>query len=103
VLAVTTALGILGAASAAARDCNDRYRERGSVVPCSLDGESGLTPKLLAMPPPPPPTPTPTRMASSDRGMALRASRIAQTAAPLNPRYSARNAALAPASEAERP
>jgi hypothetical protein len=37
-LAVTTALGILGAASAAASDCNDRGRERGSVVPCSLDG-----------------------------------------------------------------
>ena len=37
-LAVTTALGILGAASAAASDRSDRGRERGSVVPCSLDG-----------------------------------------------------------------
>jgi hypothetical protein len=33
------ALGILGAASAAANDRSDeRSRERGSVVPCSLDG-----------------------------------------------------------------
>jgi hypothetical protein len=37
-LAVTTALGILGAASAAASDRSDRGRERGYVVPCSLDG-----------------------------------------------------------------
>jgi hypothetical protein len=39
-LVVTTAaLGILGAASAAANDRSDeRSRERGSVVPCSLDG-----------------------------------------------------------------
>jgi hypothetical protein len=35
----TAALGILGAASAAANDRSDeRSRERGSVVPCSLDG-----------------------------------------------------------------
>jgi hypothetical protein len=39
VVAVATALGILGAASAAASDRNDRGRDRyGSVVPCSLDG-----------------------------------------------------------------
>lgn len=38
-LAVTAAVGILGAASAAANEHNDRGRERGgSVVPCSLDG-----------------------------------------------------------------
>ena len=38
-LVVTTAaLGILGAASAAANDRGDRGRERGSVRPCSLDG-----------------------------------------------------------------
>jgi hypothetical protein len=38
-LAVTAALGILGAASAAASEHNDHGRERGgSVVPCSLDG-----------------------------------------------------------------
>jgi hypothetical protein len=37
-LAVTTALGILGTASAAAGDRSDRGRERGSVVPCSLVG-----------------------------------------------------------------
>jgi hypothetical protein len=38
-LAVTTALGILGAASAAASDRSDRGRDRyGSVQPCSLDG-----------------------------------------------------------------
>jgi len=39
-LVVTTAaLGILGAASAAANDRGDeRSRERGSVRPCSLDG-----------------------------------------------------------------
>jgi hypothetical protein len=38
--AVATALGVLGAASAAASERNDnRGRERGgSVVPCSLDG-----------------------------------------------------------------
>jgi hypothetical protein len=36
---VTTGLCVLGAASAAANDRNDRNRERGgSVVPCSLDG-----------------------------------------------------------------
>ena len=39
VLAVTAALGVLGAASAAANDREDRTRERGgSVVRCSLDG-----------------------------------------------------------------
>jgi hypothetical protein len=32
------ALGILGVASAAASDRNDRGRERGYVLPCSLDG-----------------------------------------------------------------
>ena len=38
-IAVTAAVGILGAASAAANEHNDRSRERGgSVVPCSLDG-----------------------------------------------------------------
>jgi hypothetical protein len=38
-LAVTTALGVLGAASAAAGEHNDRNREReGFVVPCSLSG-----------------------------------------------------------------
>jgi ABC-type sugar transport system substrate-binding protein len=38
-LAVTAALGVLGAASAAANDRDDRGRERGGfVVPCSLDG-----------------------------------------------------------------
>jgi hypothetical protein len=37
-LALTAGLGILGAASAAAGDRNDRGRERGSVVPCSLVG-----------------------------------------------------------------
>jgi hypothetical protein len=38
VMAITTALGILGAASAAASDHNGRERERGYVVPCSLVG-----------------------------------------------------------------
>jgi hypothetical protein len=37
-LAVATALGILGLASAAASDRSDRGRERGFVVPCSLEG-----------------------------------------------------------------
>ena len=37
-LAVTTALGILGAASAAAGDRDRSNRERGYVVPCSLAG-----------------------------------------------------------------
>jgi hypothetical protein len=37
-LAVATALGILGVASAAASDRSDRGRERGYVVPCNLDG-----------------------------------------------------------------
>jgi hypothetical protein len=38
-LAVTTALGILSAAPAAANDnSSDRGRERGYVVPCSLSG-----------------------------------------------------------------
>jgi hypothetical protein len=38
-LAVTTALGILGAAPAAAGSDRERGRDRyGSVVPCSLDG-----------------------------------------------------------------
>jgi hypothetical protein len=38
-LAATIALGILGAASAAAGDRSDRGRDRyGAVVPCSLDG-----------------------------------------------------------------
>jgi hypothetical protein len=38
-LAVTTALGILAAVSAAAGDSRDRGRDRyGAVVPCSLDG-----------------------------------------------------------------
>jgi hypothetical protein len=39
-LAVTTALGIVGAAPVAANDRGDRGRERGYVVPCSLDGVS---------------------------------------------------------------
>jgi hypothetical protein len=38
VIPMTTALGVLGAASAAAGDHNDRGRERGYVVPCSLAG-----------------------------------------------------------------
>ena len=38
-LAVTTALGVLSAASADAKDDIDRRGERGgSVTPCSLDG-----------------------------------------------------------------
>jgi hypothetical protein len=38
-LAITTALGVLGTASAAAGSDRDRgNRERGSVVPCSLVG-----------------------------------------------------------------
>jgi hypothetical protein len=37
-LVVISALGIFGAASAAANDRGDRDRERGSVRPCSLDG-----------------------------------------------------------------
>jgi hypothetical protein len=37
-LAVTTALGILSAASAAAGDRDRGNRERGYVVPCSLAG-----------------------------------------------------------------
>ena len=37
-LAVTTALGILGAASAAAGDRDRGNREHGYVVPCSLGG-----------------------------------------------------------------
>ena len=38
-LVVTTALGILGVAPAAAGSDRDRGRDRyGSVVPCSLDG-----------------------------------------------------------------
>jgi hypothetical protein len=37
--AVATALGILGAVSAAASDCADRGKDKGgSVMPCSLDG-----------------------------------------------------------------
>jgi len=38
VVAITTAVGVLGTASAAASDRGDRDRERGSVVPCSLAG-----------------------------------------------------------------
>lgn len=38
-LAITAGLCVLGAASAAANDRNDRGRDRGgSVMPCSLDG-----------------------------------------------------------------
>jgi hypothetical protein len=39
-LAITAALVVLGAASAAANDHDrgDRGRERGGVIPCSLDG-----------------------------------------------------------------
>jgi hypothetical protein len=38
-LAVTTALGVLGTASALAKDdFGDRGGERGAVQPCSLDG-----------------------------------------------------------------
>ena len=36
-LAITAALVVLGAAAAAAND-RDRGRERGGVLPCSLDG-----------------------------------------------------------------
>jgi hypothetical protein len=38
VAAITTALGILGAASAAASDHNGLGRAGGNVVPCSLAG-----------------------------------------------------------------
>jgi hypothetical protein len=38
VIPITIALGVLGAASAAAGDHSDRGRERGYVVPCSLVG-----------------------------------------------------------------
>jgi len=38
VIAITTVLGILGTAPAAASDRHDRGRERGYVVPCSLVG-----------------------------------------------------------------
>ena len=37
-VAITAALGVLGAASAVASDHHDRGRERGAVVPCSLVG-----------------------------------------------------------------
>ena len=37
-LALTAALSILGAASAAAGKERDRGGERGAVLPCSLDG-----------------------------------------------------------------
>ena len=37
-LSVITALGVLGAASAAAGEMRDRGDERGAVLPCSLDG-----------------------------------------------------------------
>ena len=37
-LALTTALSILGAASAAAGEMRDRGDERGAVLPCSLNG-----------------------------------------------------------------
>jgi hypothetical protein len=37
-LAVTTAMGIIGAASATASDHDRGSRERGHVVPCSLVG-----------------------------------------------------------------
>jgi hypothetical protein len=37
-LALTTALSLLGAASAAAGDMRDRGGDRGAVLPCSLDG-----------------------------------------------------------------
>jgi hypothetical protein len=37
-LAITTALGILGAASAVAKDVDTRGERGGSVKPCSLDG-----------------------------------------------------------------
>ena len=37
-LALTTALSILGAASAAAGEHRDRGDDRGAVLPCSLDG-----------------------------------------------------------------
>jgi hypothetical protein len=38
VVVITTAMGVLGTASAAASDRGDRGRERGYVVPCSLVG-----------------------------------------------------------------
>jgi hypothetical protein len=37
-LAVTTALGVLGAASVVAKDVDTRGERGGSVRPCSLDG-----------------------------------------------------------------
>ena len=38
VVAITIALGIFGTATATASEHHDRGRERGSVLPCSLDG-----------------------------------------------------------------
>jgi hypothetical protein len=38
VVGITLVLGVLGVASAGASDRSDRNRERGYVVPCSLDG-----------------------------------------------------------------
>jgi len=38
VIAITAALGILDTVPAAASDHNGRERQRGYVVPCSLDG-----------------------------------------------------------------
>jgi hypothetical protein len=38
VVAITTAVGVLGAAPAAASDNDNRGREHGYVVPCSLVG-----------------------------------------------------------------
>ena len=37
-IAITTALGVLGTVPAAASDHNGRERQRGYVLPCSLDG-----------------------------------------------------------------
>jgi hypothetical protein len=69
------ALSILGAASAAAGTDRDRgNRELGNVVPCSLVIPV-IAPRFLAMPAPP------THMASSDRGMALGATRLSSLTA----------------------
>jgi hypothetical protein len=44
VIAITTALGILGTASAAASDRDGRGVPRGYVVPCSLNGVNSVYP-----------------------------------------------------------
>jgi hypothetical protein len=64
VLAVITALGVLGTASAAL--AKGGRHPGGNVRPCSLDGVNPVYhPQSLAMPP------SPDHLASSNRGMAL--------------------------------